>query len=144
MNKSQSFGIDILIIIIGIIVMGELLLVTATKPESGIYLQRVENQQLLYTLMNYNNSILYFDTYLCSGNKDALAKFNKSVEYVINMYRGPREYLFIVNGLNYSSEGLDRVCLKEASPAISKIKLSCNADIVATLVLYRRGDRSEC
>ncbi len=144
MNKGQSFGIDLLIIVVGIIVMGELLLVTATKPQSGIYLQRVENQQLLYTVMNYNNSILYLNTYLCTGNEGALAKFNKSVEYVMDMYRGPREYLFVVNGLNYSSEGLDRVCLKEASPAIYEINLTCNGKASATLVLYMRGDRSEC
>lgn len=145
MSKAQSFGFDLLMVIIIIILFGELLLIQELNTKPSLLMQRkVENAQLLNLLLVYNNSLSFIDSFLCNNNTGSLQEFNDSVEHVLNNYVNNREYLLAVNNLVYSSEGVNSVCLKQASPAKLNITSNCGTNLNFEFSIYTQGEKEPC
>ena len=145
MSKAQTFGFDVLLTLTSVLVFTQLLYLYSISEDPSLLLERrVENNQLLTLALMYNNSLAYFDSYICNGNVDSLGMFNTTITHVLDTYLSNREYLFIANELIYSSEGVSSVCLERASPVIFEINSSCDTVLRFEFSIYVQGEKTTC
>ncbi|MBN1923823.1 MAG: hypothetical protein JW791_03630 [Nanoarchaeota archaeon] len=145
MSKAQSFGFDVLLTITAVLVFSQVLLFTSLKSNPSLMFEnKLENSQLIYLLLTYNNSIALFDSYVCTNNIESFSLFNQTILSFLNAYVNNREYLLSANGLIYSSEGTSSVCLKEATPVILNINSSCNTLLSFEFSLYTQEEKTLC
>lgn len=145
MSKAQSFGFDVLLTLIAVLLFTQLLYLYSVNQGSSLSLQRrLENNQALLLALKYNNSISLFNSYACNNNLESFEKFNESITYYLKTYVSNREYLFAVNGFVYSSERVGSVCLKRASPVIYSVNSSCNSVLNFEFSIYNKGEKVPC
>jgi hypothetical protein len=143
--KAQSFGFDVLLTLTVVLIFGQLLYLYSLSEEPSILTRRrVENNQLLYLALQYNNSLAYFDSYTCNGNFDSFEEFNSSVLHVLDSYLSNREYLLVANGIIYSSEGVKSVCLEKALPTVIGVNSSCGSVLNLEFSIYTKGEKTPC
>jgi hypothetical protein len=144
-KKSQSFGFDVLVSVAALLIFNQLMFIHDVHGETAELLQhKIENSRALYLGLVYNNSISLYDSYVCSGNTESLARFRGNMEYFFETYAGNREYLLSASGEIISSESVDNVCLTAASPAVFEFESSCGTDLRFEFSIYTQGEKGEC
>jgi len=123
MNKSQTFGFDLLMIIIGVVFFSELIYTSFFNFPADYFFQRnIENHELLRSALMFNNSLSYLDCALSFNSSGCRIAFNNSVEYALKSYLEERKYLLSVCGIyNNDIEGLR---FKKAIPYFLNLTLS--------------------
>jgi len=144
MNKCQSFGFDLLMIIIGVVFFSELIYSSFFNFPADYFLQRnIENHELLRAAFMQNNSLAYFDCFLAFNSNECLKAFNDSIEYSINSYLKGRHYLLSFCGLKYSSDESMDNCFKKAIPYYINISLP-SGNCEAYFSIYNDLEVNDC
>lgn len=144
-KKSQSFGFDILVTATALLLFNQLMINSTANVEDVLILQHnIENNQLLYLALAYNNSVSLFNSYACNNNTVSLQMFKDNALHVLETYVQNREYLLSAGDEVVSSEGVETVCLSRASPAVFQIHSSCGTVLTFQFSIYTTGEKREC
>jgi hypothetical protein len=129
MIKCQSFGFDLLLIMVAIAFFSQLMYYSFMDNSSNYFLQRsIENHELLRAALMRNNSLAYLDCYVSFNNLGCLAAFNESIAHSLESYLGSnRNYLLRICGLDYFSNESHK-CFSKALPYYLNITdIGCEA-----------------
>lgn len=145
MNKSQSFGFDTLLIIFGLIIFGQILFFYVLRTDStNLNHKIIENNQVVYLMLEYNNSLSLFDDYFCNNNLDSFEEFNETINHFLESYLINRLYFLNIDGIIYSKENISHICLKNAIPSMFNITSSCDKFINLEFSIYSLEEKEEC
>ncbi len=130
MIKCQSFGFDLLLIIIVIAFFSELMYYSFINGNSADYFfqRSIENHELLRAALMRNNSLAYLDCYLSFNNIGCLNAFNESIRDSLDSYLGDgREYLLRICGIDFFSNESNK-CFSRALPYyLNLTEIGCEA-----------------
>lgn len=144
MNKCQSFGFDLLMIIIAIIFFSQMIFTTFFNfPKDYFFERNIENHELLRAVLMQNNSLAYFDCFMAFSSNDCLKAFNDSIEASLNAYLVNRNYVLNFCGLKYSNKDYDNLCFTKAIPYYLNISLP-NSNCEIYFSIYTDGEVIDC
>ncbi|MFA5333777.1 MAG: hypothetical protein WC376_04750 [Candidatus Nanoarchaeia archaeon] len=144
MNKAQSFGFDLLMIILGLTFFSELIYTSFFDfPKDYFFQRNIENNELLRAVFMQNNSLAYFDCFLAFSSNDCLKSFNESIKASLSSYLGNRKYLLSFCGLKYSNADSENFCFTKAIPYYLNISLP-NGDCEVYFSIYNEGEVIDC
>ncbi|MDD4352985.1 MAG: hypothetical protein PHN56_00865 [Candidatus Nanoarchaeia archaeon] len=143
MNKAQTFGFDLLIIIIGIIFFSQLIYTSFFNfPKDYFFQRNIENHELLRAFLMQNNSLAYLNCYESITDNDCLKAFNDSVKASLSNYLDNREYLLEICGLRYYSNESFNSCFIKAIPYYLNLTLT-NGNCEVYFSIYTNKEVSE-
>jgi hypothetical protein len=144
MNKTQTFGFDVLMIIIGVAFFSQLIYASFFNFSPDYFLQRnIENHELLRAILMQNNSLAYFDCFLAFQSNECLDFFNESIKNSLSSYLGNRDYLISFCGLKYSGNESDNLCFKKAIPYYLNLSLSYGNGCEVYFSIYNKNELGE-
>jgi hypothetical protein len=144
MIKCQSFGFDLLMIIIAVIFFSVLIYTSFFDFPKDYFLQRnIENNELLLAVLMHNNSLAYFNCFLAFSSNECLASFNSSIKDSFSSYLGNRTYILNFCGLRYSNVENTNLCFKKAIPYYLNISLP-NGDCEVYFSIYTDEEVIDC
>ncbi|MDD5054620.1 MAG: hypothetical protein PHT91_01010 [Candidatus Nanoarchaeia archaeon] len=138
MNKSQTFGFDLLIIVVGVIFFSQLIYASFLDFPDDYFLQRsIENHELLRAAFSKDNSLSYLDCALSFDSFECRQAFNNSIEDSLNSYLMGRNYLLSVCGVYDNFE--NRLNFTKAIPYFLNLSLP-GGDCAVYFSIYYEGE----
>lgn len=137
MNKAQSFGYDLLFILISLIIFGEIFYIRDIHINDNLLSKGIENEQVIYLALSFNNSLFYFNDYICNGDLNSFLEFNNTIENFFKTYLQNRNYIFMINGIKY---GETNICLNNARPVFYTLNSTCETIINVAFNIYTNNE----
>lgn len=123
MKKSQSFGFDLLVIIISVILFSQVAVFSLQDfPKDYFFQRNIENNELLKSALMKDNSLALLDCHLMFNDDLCLDAFNESITSSLKEYLGSRNYLLQIGDLEFARNESHK-CFKKAIPLHLELEL---------------------